>query len=71
MGHVVYTKNRTEDKEVILNRIVTSEVRKTKQLRVLDEEKKSIIRNISQLNDELVEIDASITEIEIITKLRL
>ena len=60
-----YTRNRVEDGKVILNRIVTIEVKKDKQLTRYRERKQVLREQIVRLQRELVELQAIIDNLSV------
>ncbi len=63
-GHVQFTKNREVNNEVVLNKIVTSEVKKSNQIDALNDEKESNLAIIARANEEIIELDRRITQIK-------
>lgn len=61
--HVRFTKNRVDDGEIILDKQITTQVKKSKQLRQLNDEKDDTLRTIDRLNTEVIELDRRITQI--------
>ena len=61
---VKFTRNRADNGEIILDKIVTTEVKKSKQLIRLNDERDDLLSNVTRLNVEIIELDRRIAQIK-------